>query len=464
MKLEKLENNLLNIRLRDPVYKIAVDRILERLPGDLRAIADALPQAKVVGADSYWLHYSVYPVLRTEANPDQMLEAVRQWAHEYMQGEDFRRVRLLTTLDDATSLLYAAALTKAMLEKLREMLKEEVRRQGGGGPGLSLSQLLKRAGAGDEGAQEWLAQLCAKALEDLGGGDPGQGLKSLVASARAEAERAARVGRDVEQLVGGTAAGTEPGRLERVLDLSEKVLRVEWGERVLSLARSLADALPRFVHIKRARGRRGDELWGYAATRRVERALPRELALPDELFYARLASGGLLSRLKAEVTEGAYYVLVDKSGSMKSAKTVWARSVALALWQLARRKGRRYYLRLFDAVPHSCADDPVEALDMILTVAPGGGTDIDRALSAALEDLEALRGEASTIVIITDGEDEVSTPAEELRERGATLVAVMIRGDNPELRELAEASGGQYLTAVLTRDGALRVIEAARRA
>lgn len=199
---------------------------------------------------------------------------------------------------------------------------------------------------------------------------------------------------------------------------------------------------------------------GYTLTSKPEKALPREHALPDELWYAKLANGRWLTKRRVEEKLGMLVMALDKSGSMAGKKTVWSRSIAYALTKLALKRRQPVALIFFDFVPHGPYTDPQQILEMLLTVESNGGTSIDRALAAALELLEQHKDKANTVVLITDGEDDVRTPAEELRRRNARLVAVMIDGHNETLQELAR-SGGHYMKAELDERGALRVVDAA---
>jgi uncharacterized protein with von Willebrand factor type A (vWA) domain len=189
--------------------------------------------------------------------------------------------------------------------------------------------------------------------------------------------------------------------------------------------------------------------------------------LPDEVFYYKLANSGLLAREKVTVREGAFYVLLDKSGSMaERGKFTWASATALALLKLARAKGRRFYARLFDYRVYQLLDDsdPLRLSQELLTTMPDGGTSIDSALRTALRDLAegGLAEKTNTIIIITDGEDTVTVKPEEFRRVNATLVAVMVRGLNEKLEELARATGGRYMKVEPTREGTLRVVDAVR--
>jgi uncharacterized protein with von Willebrand factor type A (vWA) domain len=290
---------------------------------------------------------------------------------------------------------------------------------------------------------------------------PSDAVEEAFRDALEEAERAARTARDVADIAG---VGKEPGSLDLLIDLTDRVLAVEGAEEILTLAKKTVDAMPFFVRREKERHRKfGDELAGYYLTKNPERALPRELALPDELFFAKLAGSGLLAREKLVPREGAIYVLLDKSASMRGEKTVWARSVALALLALARRKNAKFFLRFFDTSAYDLVsgEEPSKLLEMLLKVESSGGTSIDAALQTAIEDLaeRGLSKYTNTIIIITDGEDKVRTTRQELERVGARLVSVMIRGSNETLERISD----QYMQAEPSAEGALKLIEVVRK-
>ena len=486
------ENNLLNVTNRDAVFqraqRLLSELVSERLTDEARALFAATPQLGIAAADNYFLHYTLFPRLRAE-NPDQLLGKILSFQREYVKSQDFSRARAITVHSHVFSAIHSIAFTK----RLVELLLEELRRRM---PQEQLQQLLQQlqqaAGAGGgqqqgQGGGQQQQQGGAQPQQQGEGGqqpqqqqqpsaDAQQALQQL-SSALADAldkgtfdealraaEKAARTARDLDQLAGGRWAGKdEADRLRELLDLSSAVFAVRDAERIVSLAKETVARMPFFTRIRKERDRLGDEIAGYTLTHNLDRALPRELALPEELFETKLASGGLLAREKLTVREGAIYVLIDKSGSMEGSKTVWARSVALALLALARRKGVRFFLRFFDLRPHELVDDsdPARLTRLLLTVASGGDTSIDDAVRTALRDLRerGLERLTNTIVIITDGEDRVTVRKDELRRHGASLVSVMIQGENSTLREISD----EYLRAELTTDGALRIVDAVRR-
>jgi uncharacterized protein with von Willebrand factor type A (vWA) domain len=157
----------------------------------------------------------------------------------------------------------------------------------------------------------------------------------------------------------------------------------------------------------------------------LDRLLPPELlalrhpSLRRDLFR-RLAEGQLLTyRLRGadERGRGPMIVCLDGSSSMAGEKEIWSKAVALTLLEIARRQRRLFRFMCF-----SSADTPLFTLDLnprehhvvredrALDVAkyfPGGGTDFEMPLDAALDTLAAARYRRGDVVLITDGECQV---------------------------------------------------------
>jgi len=290
--------------------------------------------------------------------------------------------------------------------------------------------------------------------------------KQILEEASREAEKVVKTMNDIKRLAGGKSAGKQPGTIEFLAELADAIRKQKVDVKIIELAGKIADFMPRFTKLKKQKDEHGDELAGYRLTKKLEKALPRELAMPDEIFYYKLASSGFLAKEKQTVKEGAFYVLIDKSGSMAGEKTVWARAVALALLKLAREKRRRFFMRFFDYDVYDLLtdDDYQQLLTAVLTVVANGGTSIDSAIRVALRDLteKKLMEQTNTVIIVTDGEDKVTVKPEEFRKINANLVAVMIQGYNETLKRIAEATGGKYMKARLTEDGALKLLEEVR--
>jgi uncharacterized protein with von Willebrand factor type A (vWA) domain len=171
---------------------------------------------------------------------------------------------------------------------------------------------------------------------------------------------------------------------------------------------------------------------GVAEAYDVERGADLGRMIPSELvamhhpilaidFRRRLLESDLLQyRLRDDEQKGKgpMIVCIDVSSSMQGEKELWAKAVGLTLMDIARR-GRR----LFRAVMFSSGDTSLKVLDLnrerryqpelakVIEMAeyfPGGGTDFQQPLDAAVALLEERKLKRGDIVIITDGESQVA--------------------------------------------------------
>jgi uncharacterized protein with von Willebrand factor type A (vWA) domain len=138
-------------------------------------------------------------------------------------------------------------------------------------------------------------------------------------------------------------------------------------------------------------------------------------------FHRRVLEGSVLQyRLRDDEQKGKgpMVVCIDVSSSMQGDKEMWSKAVALTLMDIARRQRR-----LFRAVMFSSGDTTLKVLDLnrerryqpdlnkVVEMAeyfPGGGTDFEAPIDAAVELLGEKKLKRGDIVIITDGESQVS--------------------------------------------------------
>ncbi|MFZ0889392.1 MAG: VWA domain-containing protein, partial [Candidatus Binataceae bacterium] len=209
----------------------------------------------------------------------------------------------------------------------------------------------------------------------------------------------------------------------------------------------------------------------------IGRLIPAELlalhhpALARD-FRRRLLEGTVLQyRLRDDEQKGRgpMVVCVDVSSSMEGQKELWAKAVSLTLADIARRQRR-----LVRAVMFSSGDKSLKVLDLnhkrryqpelakVMEMAeyfPGGGTDFEQPLDAAIELIEDKQLKRADIVIITDGESQVGPEfLARLRESKDRLefkiFAVLIDIGSSELSTLARFSDKVTSVSKLTAQGA----------
>ena len=444
------ENNLRNITNSNPIFNSTLNLISNYLPPDLKTLYFSNQQVPIISGDSYFIHYSVFPVLKPQ-NQDPTLEKARQVFQEYANSQRFQSLKPLTTLDHEISLVYGIALAKAVLEKIKEEMKRNLQKNGQN-PDQALQQLIATAQNGDQNVQQQLQMLIQQALSNT------LSDKKAMQDILSEAGQTTQNAKEIESLLGQKASKTGSS-FELMLDLAEQMKEVKEIQQIVTLGNKIS-ATFFATHITKTKSKHGDELAGYGITHDPSHALARELALPDDLFYYKFASSGFLTQEKQFVSEGAYYLLIDKSTSMSLGdKTIWSRSVALALYKLARAKRRDYYLQFFDTsvFPHDEPyTTPEDVLRSTLKVKPSGGTSIDTALKTAISLLNKKYAQkTNSIIIITDGEDDVYTTKQQLGK--IQLISVMIQGNNPTLQQLSS----QFMKVAPDEKGALKLLEVA---
>ncbi len=173
-------------------------------------------------------------------------------------------------------------------------------------------------------------------------------------------------------------------------------------------------------------------------------------------FHRRILEGTVLQyRLRDDEQKGKgpMVVCIDVSSSMQGDKEMWSKAVALTLMDIARRQRR-----LFRAVMFSSGDVSLKVLDLnrerryqpdlnkVIEMAeyfPGGGTDFETPIDAAVELLGEKKLKRGDIVIITDGESRVSPDwLARLRERkddlNFSIFAVLVDVGSAEMSSLAQ--------------------------
>ena len=207
----------------------------------------------------------------------------------------------------------------------------------------------------------------------------------------------------------------------------------------------------------------------------IHRLLPHEmLTLHHPIlrkdFQRRFLDQELLQyslRGVEEKGKGPMIVCLDGSSSMAGDKEIWSKAVTLTLLEIARRQRR-----LFRSICFSSEETPLQVLDMnprgryevemktVMDLAeyfPGGGTDFQRPLDAALECLRETKYKKGDIIFITDGECQVNSEwAEQFRKEkeklGFSLFSILIDVGPSSLGTLKEFSDRITTIKQLTGD------------
>jgi uncharacterized protein with von Willebrand factor type A (vWA) domain len=263
--------------------------------------------------------------------------------------------------------------------------------------------------------------------------------------------------------------------------------RLELGRR---LARNrklgeLARLVGRFKQDARALRRKTLDR-GVAEAYDIERGADLGRLIPSELlalhhpqlradFQRRLLEGAVLQyRLRDDEQngKGPMVVCIDVSSSMQGDKELWAKAVSLTLMDIARRQRRLFRAVLFSSGPESMKVIDLNRerryqpeLPKVIELAeyfPGGGTDFQAPIDAAIELIADKKLKRGDIVVITDGECQVAPEwLAELKRRKEDLqfsiFAVLVDVGSNDLSTLAQFSDRVSSVTKLTVEGSREI-------
>ncbi|MBB4824096.1 Mg-chelatase subunit ChlD [Sporosarcina luteola] len=185
----------------------------------------------------------------------------------------------------------------------------------------------------------------------------------------------------------------------------------------------------------------------------IERLLPVEMEVKGK---EQLPSLGLV-------------IALDRSGSMSGSKIVLAREAAARAVELLRDDDTFGFTafdhELWELIPVGPLQKQ-DAIEQILSIPVGGGTDIFPSVEKAYEDLAEFELQRKHIILMTDGQSPMPPDYEEVIEEGKrdnitlTTVAIGSDADSALLEELAEQGGGRFynvtdestVPSILTRE------------
>ena len=152
----------------------------------------------------------------------------------------------------------------------------------------------------------------------------------------------------------------------------------------------------------------------------IARVLPTEVALyarggSSRSLFLKKFNEKKLMQYKVEAQEiegeGPICICVDFSGSMYGNNIVWAKSLTVAIVEVAKKQNRAVRIIPFEYNVRDVIDLSNDATERgkqlfkFCSRRPSGGTSFDAALSVALDAIEGSEFDRADIIFITDGED-----------------------------------------------------------
>lgn len=150
-------------------------------------------------------------------------------------------------------------------------------------------------------------------------------------------------------------------------------------------------------------------------------------------------------------------IVLDRSGSMYGSKLELAKEAAARSVEMLRDEDTLGFIAFDDRPWEIIETGPLtnkeEAVDTILSVTPGGGTEIYGSLAKAYENLADLKLQRKHIILLTDGQSQSGNYEDliaEGKENGVTLSTVAIGQDADAnlLEALSEMGSGRFYDVV----------------
>jgi len=225
--------------------------------------------------------------------------------------------------------------------------------------------------------------------------------------------------------------------------------------------------LPSLLETKRRPSAQRFSIDGYASVERrgnLDALLPGELAHDDEVFGVKTLSDDLLyygHERRPDAARRLHYVLVDASASMRGAREVFARGLALALAKTFSLRGGDVWVRFFDSRLHDRLDvgrAPRRELPRFLTFRSERGRNYARVFGDLAVEVARLRRESPreiALTFISHAECHIPLPTVDALARDATLYGIFVLPSKPmDLEYLPRLHRHQVVTAESLARGA----------
>ncbi len=218
--------------------------------------------------------------------------------------------------------------------------------------------------------------------------------------------------------------------------------------------------LPSLLETKRRPAAQRFSIDGYASVERrgnVDALLPGELAHDDDVFVQKALSDDLLyygHERQNEASRRLHYLLVDASASMRGAREIFARGLALALAKKLSLQGGDVWLRFFDSRLHPRLDLGRAArrdLPRLLSFRSERGRNYARVFGDLAVEIGRLvrdEGRDVTLTFITHGACQIPLPTVETLAALAQLCGIFVLPSRPlDLDYLPRLHRVQVVTA-----------------
>jgi len=318
---------------------------------------------------------------------------------------DYKMLRGYTKLDEFSSVICSEVITEELMLFHKEVIK----------PIEEAIEKLKEKLKKDKKSPEAIAAAAEKAFRKMYNKACKDGLEEVMSRATRSA-----INQSSEMSSLDSAWGRESGSEQR-LPFKEKMAiakKLKADPKLRQITKMAGKMRNVALSSRKSRISPGtSEVFEVKEGSDVPNILPSELAMYyvkefRPLFLKRLAAGELLEYElidRERDQKGPIVICIDNSGSMCGDAEVWSKAIAIGMYELACKDNRKMIVNHF-----SSASDPIkkfvfepntnntEKLIEMASFFLGGGTDFEKPLSDARNDIDENLPDAD-IIFITDG-------------------------------------------------------------
>ncbi len=446
----------------------------------LKQVLDSkrLVTAQELGQDVFDALYKYTPEVRKPEEIDPAYLFNRSLMEKAMGTQEYEQLRSMTMLQEAESALATTTISENLMKDLpeedRKAVNDYARAQENLAQAASQLQTLSQQAQLPSNLQQYQAKLQkqlpklqkaaaqAQAAFDAAGANP-----QVRAAVRAAINQALQEMNLVNDFAGGWGLG--PGQLQKV-PVQERLALMQRIQRSKKI-HELVKLMGRFKRLAFQRRytratTEPNEVVDVTVGDDLARVLPSEVVkLTDEVredeFYAKYVQRELLVyELKGRESFGRGPIIfcLDNSGSMQDGaggitREMWAKAVFLAMAEIALKDKRTIEAMNFGSHGelHKYVVEPgglpQERLKSLMDVAEeffGGGTDFERPLGEALDDVDKAAFRKADVVMVTDGladfsEDFLKKFKKVKEKKEFRLHSVIIGGTDESLEKLSDS-------------------------
>ena len=442
-----------------------------------------LATAVELGQDVFDSLYKYVPQLKANQEVDPAYEFNRSLIEKAMGTQEYQRLRSVTQLHDTESAIATEVISEELLKSLPEEDRQAVNdyAQKSGNLQNALDKLraleaMKKLSPKNQKAQAGLQQQMPGLQQAVQQAQKAFNAACQNPALKAAFRQAVNAALGELTLAGDFAGGwgLDPGQLSKVpakerMELMKLIVR---STKIKELSKLLG-RFKRLAFQKRYTRPTMEptEVVDVTIGDDLAHILPSELALLGSpmlrgLFYKKYVEKDLLQyELRGRETfgRGPIIILIDNSGSMGAGiedvtREMWAKAMGLAMAEIALKDKRTIEFINFGSrgeihkvvIEHTLP--PAERVRRMIEAAEtnfGGGTDFERPLQEAVDDVDRQAFKKADVIMVTDGQCDVSEEFEErfkeVKEKKAfRLHSVIIGGTDETLVRLSDTVHNLY--------------------